>query len=250
MVGPEHGSARLEPKSTSVAPNPRLGLPKFEPKIATYAPPVAAPYFGDTVRTLGKTATYVYTFSEVGALVPPGVVTVMLTWPLPGGRTSTVIEVALVTVKQGAVGDVMQGVVVMAVEPTVTVEVIGLPAASKSVPVSVTLLPPAGAPAFGDTPVTEGTGATKVYDTLPVVPPGVVTLTPKVPGVLCGMVTVIWESVSKVKHGADGHGPRGDEPTFTTVAPVKFVPARTTLLPPAVEPDVGVRLANVGAGVT
>jgi hypothetical protein len=87
FADPGHGNALLEstcpvlpgPKSTSVAPNPWLGLPKFAPKIATYAPPfgLAAPYFGDTVRTFGKTATYVYTFNEVTGLVPPGVVTVM-----------------------------------------------------------------------------------------------------------------------------------------------------------------------------
>src|ERR1700688_3764580 len=168
---------------------------------------------------------------------------------MPAGRSRTVIEVALVTVKQAPVGDVGHGVVT-AVDPTVTWETMELPAASKSVPVRVTVLPPAGAPAIGETAVTVGPGAMYVYDTLPVVPPGVVTLTPKGPGVLGGMVTVIWESVSTVKHGADGHGPRAVEPTSTTVAPVKFVPARTTLLPPAVEPDVGVRLANVGAGVT
>jgi hypothetical protein len=60
-----------------------------------------------------------------------------------------VSEVALVTVKQAAVGDVMQGVAVIGIVPTVTWETIGMPAASKSVPVRVTVLPPAGAPAFG-----------------------------------------------------------------------------------------------------
>jgi hypothetical protein len=98
----------------------------------------------------------VYTFPDDVALVPPLVVTVMLIIPVPAGRTWMVIEVALVTVKHGAVGVVTQGVAVMAVEPTVTWEVMGVPAASKSVPVRVTLLPPAGAPAFGDTPVTVG----------------------------------------------------------------------------------------------
>jgi hypothetical protein len=93
-------------------------------------------------------------------------------------------------------------------------------------------------------------GATKVYVRLPVAPPGVTTLTLKGPGVLGGMVTVIWISLLTVKHGADGHGARTDDPTFTVVAPVKLVPPRTTLLPPAVEPVDGVRLANVGAGVT
>ena len=74
-----------------------------------------------------------------------------------------VMEVALVTVKHGAVGVVPHGVAVMAGEPTtVTCEVMGVLAASKSVPVRVTVLPPAGAPAFGDTAVTVGPGATYV----------------------------------------------------------------------------------------
>ena len=84
----------------------------------------------------------------------------MWIWPVPAGRSWTVIEVTLVTVKQGPVGDVMQ--LATAVDPTVTWETIGLPAASKSVPVRVTVLPPAGAPAFGETPVTVGIGATNV----------------------------------------------------------------------------------------
>lgn len=96
---------------------------------------------------------------DVFALVPPGVVAVMLIIPVPGGSTWMVIDVVLFTVKHGLVGDVPHGVAVIAVVPTVTWVVKGWPAASKSVPVSATVLPPDGAPAFGDTPVMVGSGA-------------------------------------------------------------------------------------------
>jgi hypothetical protein len=41
-------------------------------------------------------------------------------------------------------------------------------------------------------------------------------------------------------------------PKFTAETPVKFVPAMTTLVPPVVGPELGVRLVTVGAagGVT
>jgi hypothetical protein len=173
----------------------------------------------------------------------------MWTIPLPGGSFSIVIDVALFTVKQGAVGVVTQGEdddVMGAAVPTVTCETIGVPAASKPVPVRVTVFPPAGAPAFGNTAVTVGTGAWYVYVRLAVVPPGVVTLTFVGPGVLAGIVTVIWISLSTVKHGADGQVDRSIDPTWTSVAPMKFVPARTTLFPPTVGPNVGFRFVSVG----
>ena len=61
---------------------------------------------------------------------------------------------------------------------------------------------------------------------------------------------VIWLSLSTVKQGDAGHGVlklTSVEPKFTSVAPVKLVPARITLPPPAIGPPVGVRLVNVGA---
>jgi len=36
----------------------------------------------------------------------------------------------------------------------------------------------------------------------------------------------------------------------TALAPVRFVPVTVTAVPPNVDPDVGVRLVRVGAGVT
>ena len=41
-----------------------------------------------------------------------------------------------------------------------------------------------------------------------------------------------------------------EPPNFTAVAPVKFVPVIVTAVPPSVEPEVGVRLVNVGIGIT
>jgi hypothetical protein len=84
-----------------------------------------------------------------------------------------------------------------------------------------------------------------VYGRLPVVPPGVVTLTLKAPGVLAGIVAVICLSLLMVKQAVPGHGVRSDEPTCTSVAPVKNVPARVTLAP-SVEPDDGFRFVRDG----
>ena len=75
------------------------------------------------------------------AEVPPGVVTVTSTAPVPAGSTA-VIVVALTTVK-----------LVAAVVPKSTAV-----APVKSVPVIVTIVPPAGGPAVGLRPVTAGMG--------------------------------------------------------------------------------------------
>jgi hypothetical protein len=86
-----------------------------------------------------------------------------------------------------------------------------------------------------------------VYGWVPLMPSGITTLTLKVPGVLAGTIAVICVSLTNVKHGAVPHGPRTEDPTSTEVAPVKPVPVRVTLVPPAVGPNVGLRLVNVGA---
>ena len=63
-------------------------------------------------------------------------------------------------------------------------------------------------------------------------PPAVVTLTSTVP-VPAGEVAVIWVAELTVKPVA------AVAPNFTAVAPVKLVPVMSTLVPPAVGPDVG-----------
>ena len=74
------------------------------------------------------------------ALVPPGVVTVTSTVPVPAGEVA-VIWVALTTLNNPA-----------ALPPNLTAV-----APEKLVPVMVTLVPPAGGPLFGVTLVTVGT---------------------------------------------------------------------------------------------
>ena len=73
------------------------------------------------------------------ALVPPGVVTVTSTLPLPDGETA-VIEVSELTVK-----------LVASTEPNLTEM-----APVNSTPVMVTVVPPPTGPVMGDTLVTAG----------------------------------------------------------------------------------------------
>ena len=70
-------------------------------------------------------------------------------------------------------------------------------------------------------------------------PPAVVTLTSTV-AAPAGDVAVIEVALFTVKPVA------AVAPNFTLVAPEKLVPAMTTLVPPAVGPDVGERLVTVG----
>ena len=91
-------------------------------------------------------------------MIPPAVVTVMSTVPAAcAARSMTLIAVGLVTVKQGAVGVVGHGVVLMLV-PTFTLVALN-PVPLKPVPLTVMVLAPDAGPAIGDTPVTVGTGA-------------------------------------------------------------------------------------------
>lgn len=77
------------------------------------------------------------------------------------------------------------------------------------------------------------------------VPEGVVTVTFTVPAEPAGAVAVIDVALLTVKLVA------GVEPNSTAVAPVKLVPVIATEVPPAVEPDEGLRPVTVGtASVT
>jgi hypothetical protein len=77
--------------------------------------------------------------AELVALVPPAVVTVTSTVPVPGGEMA-VIDVALLTPNDAA-----------AVLPNLTAV-----APVKFAPVIVTLVLPAGGPLFGEIEVTDG----------------------------------------------------------------------------------------------
>ena len=171
--------------------------------------------------------------------MPPGVITSTLTLPDAFAGIVTVILVSLLKVKHGAVG---HGVRSWA--PTFTSV-----APVKLLPVRITSLPPSVEPDDGVRLVKVGAGVTYVYDWLPDAPPPVVTVTLTLPATCPGTLwTVICVSLSTVKHDAVPQDLRSFGPKFTSVAPVKFVPVRTTSLPPAVDPDVGLRLAKVGGG--
>jgi hypothetical protein len=101
--------------------------------------PGGGPGGGGVVLGGGGGDTNVNVSALVTALVPPGVVTVTLTVPVPAGDVA-VIVVALVTLKLVAV-----------VEPNLTVE-----APVKLVPVIVTPVPPLVGPVLGFTEVTAG----------------------------------------------------------------------------------------------
>src|SRR5438128_1582032 len=62
-----------------------------------------------------------------------------------------------------------------------------------------------------------------------------------VPADSAGEVAVIWDALSTENDAA------AVAPNFTAVAPVKFVPAIVTDVPPAVGPAVGDTLVTVGA---
>ncbi len=72
------------------------------------------------------------------------------------------------------------------------------------------------------------------------VPVGVLTVTSTVPDAWEGETAVIEVSELKVKLAAT-------PPKYTTLAPVKPVPLTVTVVPPAVVPEVPVRLVTAGA---
>ncbi len=73
------------------------------------------------------------------------------------------------------------------------------------------------------------------------VPPVVLTWTMLGPAVAAGVTAVIEVAVATTLVAAM-------LPTFTLVAPVKLVPVMVIVVPPRVEPDVGLTLAIVGTG--
>jgi hypothetical protein len=216
--------AGLEPKLTATAPL------RLAPVIVTLVPPAVEPDDGLTAVTVGA-GTNVYWSALLVALVPPGVVTVTSTVPVPAGVVA-MIAVALATVNELA-----------AVPPNLTAV-----APVRLVPVIVTLLPPAAGPDDGDTPVTVGAGVGATYVNwsaleVALVPPGVLTVTSTVPALCAGLVAVIWVALLTVNELA------GLEPKLTATAPLRLAPVIVTLVPPAVEPDDGETPVTVGAGV-
>ena len=159
--------------------------------------------------------------------VPPAVVTVTSTVPVPAGLVA-VIVVPLTTVTP-----------VAAEVPKFTA--VALP---KSVPEMVTDVPPDGGPKLGKIPVTAGATIYVKWsaDDVADVPPAVVTVTSTVPAAWAGLVTVIRVSPFTVMAPVVF----AVLPNFTVFAPVKPVPVMITDVPPVAVPKVGEMLVTVG----
>ena len=76
---------------------------------------------------------------------------------------------------------------------------------------------------------------------MPLVPPGVVTVTSMVPAPCAGSTAVMLVALLTVKLAALV------EPKLTAVAPARLVPVIVTLVPPLVGPEVGASCVTVGA---
>jgi hypothetical protein len=211
--------AAVPPNVTAVA------LVKPVPVRVTEVPPAAGPDVGEMPVTAGAGRKVNWSADEV-ALVPPPVVTVMSTVPVPAGDVA-VICVAESTVKP-----------VAAVPPNVTAS-----APVRLVPVMVTEVPPASGPADGAIPVTNGNPiyVNSSAADAGLVPPEVVTRMSTVL-VPAGAVAVICVAESIVNEVA------GVPANVTAVAPVKLVPVIVTVVPPSAGPDVGEMPVTAGAG--
>ena len=137
----------------------------------------------------------------------------------------SVIEVALATIT-----------LVAATPPNVTVAPV-----VKSVPVSVTAVPPAVGPEVGLTVVTAG-GATNVkpFGRLAIWPSRLVTTTVTAPALCAGVVSVIEVALTTITFVA------ATPPTVTVAPAVKSVPVSVTAVPPAAGPDAGLTVVTVG----
>ena len=123
--------AAVDPKAT-VAPGA-----KFVPEMVTAVPPPESPLFGLTDVTVGMAKKVNWSAGDV-ADVPPVVVTVTSTVPVPAGDVA-VIDVGEATVKPAFVAPNLTAV-----------------APVKLLPEIVTAVPPAAGPLPGLTAVTEG----------------------------------------------------------------------------------------------
>jgi hypothetical protein len=209
--------ASFEPNFTAVAPV------KPEPVMVTEVPPDVGPEAGEMAVTVGPAAVYVNLSADVFAEVPPGVVTVTSSVPVPAGDF-TVIWLSFTTTR--LVADVLSNFTDVApVKPD---------------PVIVTEVPPAAGPVAGEMAVTVGTvtyvnlSADDVAD----VPPEVVTVTSTVP-VPAGDFAVIDVAVF---HVIDPDV----LPNFTAVALPRLVPVIVTEVPPDVGPEAGEMAVTVG----
>jgi hypothetical protein len=165
--------------------------------------------------------------------VPTALVILILSVPACSGLVLALIVCVLMTVKLAAVSVV--------VGPNLTTV-----APMKFVPVIVTVVPPRVEPLVGVKLTMIGMPAvTNVKLAVEVaVPPEVVTLIFTVPAA-CALVlatTLLVPVTEKLVAGV--------VPNVTEVAPFRLVPVMATVVPPLVDPLVGVNEVMVGAGAT
>lgn len=172
------------------------------------------------------------------------------------GSSFTVIEPALVTVKQAETGEPGHGVVEMGVVSTVTRVALNSEPDMKPDPATVIVLRPARGPLPGVTLVTVGTGAYAYSSAgvIALVPAGVSTVMSTVPGPSDGRSLMVMElALTTVKHGdvtVPGHGFAviGVVSTVTSEAFVKSLPLRVTVFVPPSGPAVGETPVTAGTG--
>src|SRR5438093_119609 len=212
--------AAVPPKLT-VAP-----VVKSVPLIVTAVPPASGPPLGVTLVTVGG-GTKVKRSAALVALVTVPTVTVTSTVPVPAG----LVAVQLVVVRQ------LTFVARPAAKATVAV-------GAKSVPVTVTTVPPAVGPEFGETAVTVG-GVMKVKQPVQVAlwPSTLVTTTLTTPAAWAGVVATTIVASAKVTVP-------GVPPKLTVSGPAKSLPLIVTPRPPAMEPVFGLTLVTDGGGTT
>jgi hypothetical protein len=210
------------PKETAVAPERLL------PEIVTEVPPAVGPVIALRLLTVGAGARYMNWSAALVAETPPAVVTITSTAPAACAGAITEIDVAEITVNGTAVAPNETPVVPL-----------------RSVPVIVTTVPPPVEPFVGLRPVTVGAGTWYVNWSAGLAadgPPGVVTVTSTPPAACAGVTAEMdVEEITVTEVAAI-------PPNETAVAPVKLVPLIVTLVPPLVEPLLGLRLETVGAG--
>ena len=115
---------------------------------------------------------------------------------------------------------------------------------AKLVPVTVINVSPTSGPLDGLTVKIVGRVVLYVKAIcLVAVPPGVVTATLCEPAVPAGVTAEMEVELATIKLVASA------APTFTNVAPVKFVPVMVIVVPPPTDPDTGLTEVMVGAGM-
>jgi len=188
---------------------------------------------------LSVPADAVTTVNVTVLLVPPGVVT--LTVWAPSVAVPEIVKFALIVVAFTTV----RPLTVMPVAETFTAV-----APVRLVPVRVTgstRVPRAPDAGKIEVRVGAGVGATTVNVTLPLVPPGVVTLT--VLGPSAAVAAIVKVAVTEVPLTTTMLLAVTNVPdTVTAVVPVRFVPVRVTLTAVPWAPDEGAIEVSVGAG--